>query len=98
MTPEGKVKDKVKRILKANGVYWHMPVQNGMGAPSLDFICCVSGYFLGIETKAGNKLPTERQKMTMREIEAAGGKTLLINETQGWEELESWIKAMKCAR
>lgn len=95
-TPEGKVKDKLKRILKANGVYWHMPVQNGMGAPSLDFICCYDGHYLAIETKAGNGQPTERQKITMREIEKAGGKTLLINEHEGWEELAQWLIDVAC--
>lgn len=90
-TPEGKVKDAVKRVLKSNGVYWHMPVQNGMGAPSLDFICCHNGRYVGIETKAGNKKPTPRQALTISQIEAAGGKCFVVNEETGTAELEQWL-------
>ena len=30
-TPEGKVKEAIKRLIKAAGWYWFMPVSNGMG-------------------------------------------------------------------
>lgn len=91
-TPEGKVKERVKRVLKHHGSYWHMPVQNGMGAPTLDFIGCHQGRFFGIETKPGNKQPTPRQKLTMEAMEAAGGKTFLINDATGTGELEFWLE------
>lgn len=92
MTPEGKVKEKVKKVLKAHGAYWHMPVQNGMGAPSLDFIGCYFGRYYAIETKAGNKQPTPRQKLTIESIQAAGGKTFVVNEVSGLKELEEWLQ------
>lgn len=92
MTPEGKVKDKVKGLLRAYQVYWHMPVQNGMGAPSLDFICCVKGKYFAIETKAGNKKPTPRQEETIRQIQLAGGKCFVVNEVEGFDTLELWLK------
>ena len=92
MTPEGKVKEKVKKVLKAHGAYWHMPVQNGMGAPSLDFIGCYKGMYFGIETKAENKQPTPRQKLTIESIQAAGGKTFVVNEVSGLKELEEWLQ------
>lgn len=91
-TPEGKVKNKVKEILKAFNAYWHCPVQNGMGAPSLDFVCCSNGYFFAIETKAGNKQPTPRQESTIADMNKAGGKTFVINELTGKQELEDWLK------
>jgi len=91
MTPEGKIKKVVKEKLKAAGAYSYMPVTNGMGAPSLDFLVCHRGRWLGIETKAGNKQPTERQLNTMLDMQMAGGKTLLINEVEGLEELERWL-------
>lgn len=94
MTPEGKVKEKVKRLLKAHGCYYHMPVQNGMGAPSLDIIGCHRGRFFGIETKAGNKKPTPRQELTMQQIVAAGGVCFLVNEVEGMEELEKWMTTL----
>ena len=91
MTPEGKVKEKVKKLLKAHGAYYHMPVQNGMGAPSLDFIGCHRGLYYGIETKAGNKQPTPRQETTIGQIRAAGGLAFVVNEVSGLEELEAWL-------
>lgn len=92
-TPEGKVKERVKKLLKSySEVYYHMPVQNGMGAPSLDFICCAKGYYFAIETKAGNKQPTPRQTNTMHEIQRAGGKCFLINEEEGMEALSIWLE------
>lgn len=94
-TPEGKVKTRVKSILKAHKVYYHMPVQNGMGAPSLDFICCHKGHHFEIETKAGNKKPTPRQAETMRQVEEAGGKTFLVNEVSGEAELKNWLDLIR---
>ena len=77
-TPEGKIKDKVKKLLKEAKVYYHMPVQNGMGAPSLDFICCVHGHFLAIETKASKGVMTLRQEITAAEMRASRATVLVI--------------------
>lgn len=92
MTPEGKVKERVKRLFKKYGVYYHMPVQNGMGAPSLDFIACVNGGYLGVETKAGNKQPTPRQWATIEAIVKSNGQCFIVNEESGLEELEKWLR------
>lgn len=90
-TPEGKVKAKVKDVLKKHGAYYHMPVQNGMGAPSLDFVCCHKGLYFAIETKAGNKQPTPRQETTINQIRLAGGLAFVINEVTGLSDLEDWL-------
>lgn len=89
-TPEGAVKEKVKKVLKLFGAYWHCPVQSAYGVPSLDFIGCINGQYFGIETKAANKQPTPRQAATMEQIVAAGGKVFLINEVEGLDELSRW--------
>jgi len=91
MTPEGKVKAKVKALLKAHGAYQHWPVLNGMGAPTLDCIGCHKGLFFGIETKAGSKKPTPLQETTMQKMRGAGAVVLLINEVEGMEELAQWL-------
>jgi hypothetical protein len=82
---EKKVKDKLKMLLKADGSYFFMPVQMGMGATTVDFLCCVPveitpemvgmviGAFVGIETKAPGKVPSPRQQLTMQEIKNAYG-------------------------
>ena len=90
-TPEAVVKAQLKKLLSEHGAYYHMPVQNGMGAPSLDFICCHRGCYFGIETKAGNKKPTPRQENTMNQIRLAGGLAFLINEVEGLDELREWL-------
>lgn len=95
MTPEGKVKAKVKDVLKQYGAYWHCPVQNGMGAPSLDFVCCFRGRYFAIETKAGNKQPTPRQESTIDTIRKAGGLAFVINEVQGMDLLIAWLDHIK---
>lgn len=92
MTPEGKVKDKVKALLKKHNVYWHMPVQNGMGSPSLDFICCANGLYLAIETKAPGGKPTPRQVTTMHSIKEAGG-TVMVIDGSDYTILEQWLNA-----
>lgn len=91
MTPEGKVKALVKAVLKEHGAYWHCPVQNGMGAPSLDFIGAFNGLFFAAETKAGNKQMTERQQVTAQSMEKAGAKVFLINEGEGLDALKEWL-------
>lgn len=73
MTPEGKVKKEIKDYLKSIGAYYFMPVQAGYGAPSLDILCCVNGWFVAIEVKAPGNEPTPRQFATMKAINAADG-------------------------
>ena len=60
-TPEGKVKDVIKKFLVAHQCGYYMPVSNGMGAPTLDFICNWKFYLFFIEAKAPGKLPSPRQ-------------------------------------
>jgi Holliday junction resolvase len=82
MTPEGKVKQQIKRILKDSAVYWCMPMGTGYGNSGVpDFICCVNGHFLGIEAKAGKGTTTLLQDANIERIHSAGGSVLIINET-----------------
>lgn len=94
MTPEGKVKEKVKKLLKLLGIYYHMPVMNGMGAPTLDFICCFNGKYIAIETKAPGKKPTPRQLITMREIEKAGGWVFVVANDDDLLALEATLRIL----
>ena len=53
-TPEGKVKDAVKKILKSLNIYYFMPATGGYGRSGVpDIVCCVKGLFVAIECKAG---------------------------------------------
>lgn len=57
MTPEGKVKKKVKEYLQSIGAWYYMPVSNGMGRVGCpDILVCYQGLFLAFETKAPGKI------------------------------------------
>ena len=57
MTPEGKVKKKVKEYLQSIGAWDYMPVSNGMGRVGCpDILVCYKGLFLAFETKAPGKI------------------------------------------
>lgn len=86
-TPEGKIKDMVRRGLnKLSHVYRFMPVQNGMGAPSLDFLLCAGGWFIAIETKTKGKKPTPRQETTIAEIEEAHGLVFVVDDQESCDK------------
>jgi len=84
-TPEGKVKAMVKKRIEehfgARNVWRFMPVQTGFGSVALDFIYCIHGLFVSIETKAearAGKGLTPLQRQTMDTIDDAGGMTFLV--------------------
>jgi Holliday junction resolvase len=82
LTPEAKVKAKVHALLKkyeAYAVNYIGGAYANSGTP--DILACVRGKFFGIEVKAGKNKPTELQLSNLRRIEAAGGVSLVINET-----------------
>ena len=82
MTPEGKVKKQVRDYLRAKGIWFYQPVQNGMGQVGIpDFICCYKGQFIAIETKAPGKLAnvTANQQRVIDEIRDHGGLALVVD-------------------
>jgi hypothetical protein len=81
VTPEGKVKAKVKQILKNLGAYYVMPVTGGYGnSGAPDFLVCYKGAFVGIECKAGRGKATALQLSNLDQIIETGGHSFLINE------------------
>ena len=83
MTPEGKIKHAINKVLdKYKGLYKFMPVPGGLGPSSLDYILCVNGTFVAIEAKAPGKKPTQRQRFIMGQIERAGGIVFLIDSAE----------------
>ncbi len=98
VTPEGKVKAKVNRLLdKYAGLYRHMPVPYGYGASTLDYLICFRGKFIAIETKAPGKKPTDRQRMIADKIRAAGGDVFVIDGEEGLEQLAHHLESVKHA-
>lgn len=86
MTPEAKVKNKIKEYLKTiPDLYYFTPigsVYGKSGAP--DIVVCYHGKFIGIEVKAPGKLGTQTklQKQAQEKIEQAGGVYLLVDNVE----------------
>lgn len=94
-TPEAKIKNKIKAILKEHGVYYAMPIGSTFGNSGVpDFLCCVNGTFLAIEAKAGDNQATALQMKHLREIREAGGYGMVVNG-ENLPTLEERIKTLK---
>ena len=92
-TPEGRVKAKVKALLKKYDIYHFMPATGGYGRSGVpDIIACMHGRFLAIECKAGNGKLTALQERELEIIEDAGGIAYVVYETD-LEALEGALRA-----
>jgi hypothetical protein len=96
VTPEGKIKAMVKKALAELGSsHWRfMPVQTGYGSVALDFLLCVGGWFVAIETKAGNKPLTALQQTTAENISSAGGLVFVIRDEKTLKRAMHQIKKL----
>jgi hypothetical protein len=105
MTPEGKVKLRVKELLREfkPRLWAHWPVQVGYGAPTLDCTGAYNGHAFAIETKAPGEDLTDRQQLTKQEMEDAGIRVFVIGRVawsdggkklvyDGMLELEEWLQ------
>jgi hypothetical protein len=93
MTPEGKVKQKVVKLLKQEKVWYFFPANNGFGKSGIpDIIAIVNGEFIGIEVKSATGQPTELQKICGRQIEEAGGTWLIVRDDITLMALEAVIQ------
>ena len=83
MTPEGKVKKKVKEYLQSIGAWYYMPVSNGMGRGGCpDILVCYKGLFMAFETKAPGKIKnvTANQQREIDEIQRANGLAHVVDD------------------
>ena len=81
MTPEGKVKEKAKRILDRIGAYYFMPATGGYGRNGVpDIVGCLNGVFFAIECKANGGRPTALQLREIDRINVAGGFAIVVDE------------------
>jgi hypothetical protein len=95
MTPEGKVKEAIKKILKAHDVYYTMPIGTGFGSAGVpDFIICHKGVFIGVEAKSGTNKPTVLQLVHIDRIRERGGHALVVNETN-YGELNELLRGLE---
>lgn len=92
-TPEGKVKARLLKTLKAFGddCFYYMPVQNGMGQTGIpDVMAIIHRIPFAFECKATPKQhPTTRQAMALDRIHKAGGIAWVVDN----ESIDLVIKA-----
>ncbi len=107
MTPEGKVKAAIDRLLKGYGVWYFAPVQYGLGAHGIhDRVCCIPvvitqamvgktiGRMLTIEAKKDKaKTATKLQQQRAKEVHEHGGISVLVN-MERLHHLEAVLRLM----
>jgi hypothetical protein len=92
MTPEGKVKTAIVKILKKHNVYYFFPATGGYGRSGVpDIVACVNSRFVGIECKALGKKPTALQERELENIHKAGGSAIVVDPS-GVDRFETWIQ------
>lgn len=103
MTPEGKVKDAIKKYLTKKGVWFagkappplvtgwmYMPLAGPLGVSGIpDFVGIYRGRPFFIEAKAPGGRPTDIQTIRHDEIRKAGGVVIVASSV---EELEVGMK------
>ena len=90
MTPEGRVKKKVKEYLKDIGAWYYMPVSNGMGRVGCpDILVCYKGLFMAFETKAPGKIKnvTPNQQREIEDIQRANGLAHVVDDVEQVKEI-----------
>ena len=81
MTPESKVKAKVKKLLDELHIYYFFPPAYGYGRAVIpDVIGCFMGLFVAVECKAGKGKLTALQELEIAKIKEAGGFTFVARE------------------
>ena len=74
MTPEGKVKAEIKKVLDKAGAWYFMPSMNGYGRKGIpDFVGHYKGRFFAIEAKAPGGKATPWQERELADIREKGG-------------------------
>jgi len=95
LTPEAKVKARVRKILDEMGIYHFMPPANGFGRAGIpDIVGCYAGRFVAFECKAGKGKTTALQDRELENIRKAKGLAFVINEenVEQIKELLQWMR------
>ena len=94
---ERDVKRKVSALLSLASehgpLYFAMPVTTQFGTRMLDYICCVAGEFVAIETKAPGEWLRPDQRQRARDMCNAGARVFIISGSVGYRALEMYLES-----
>lgn len=98
MTPEGRVKAKVDKMLKEfEPELWFYAPQSGIygrsGVP--DRVGCYYGQMIGIECKVTGKQPTDLQMACMKAMSRAGARCFVVYDDVSLNVVREYLTAMK---
>jgi hypothetical protein len=97
MTPEGRIKAKLDRMLKEEGAWFFSPQAGPYGRSGIpDRIGCVLGRMFAVECKADRtKKPTRLQQQAMEQLAGAGAVVFLVYDEAGVDNVRTWVRAQK---
>lgn len=94
-TPEGIIKDMIKKILNKRGIFYKMIVPHPYGANVgiSDFQVHAHGHFVVIEAKprTGKKKPTPKQTEYMDEIDKSGSISFVVRNEEDMTRVEQYL-------
>lgn len=98
MTPEGRVKEKIKKLLDSYMPLWYfMPVSGGFGKQGIpDFIICANGTFVVVEAKAEDGHVTSLQQLQLSGVQAANGFPIVVKDAVTLDVLEMHLRFRGC--
>jgi len=96
-TPEGRIKNKLDKMLKSERVWFYSPQAGPFGRAGVpDRVAILGGRFIGIECKADRtKKPTALQLKCMKEIEMAGGTCFVVYDDETTNKVREYIHASR---
>jgi hypothetical protein len=93
MTPEGKIKAKLRRMLNAYDCWHYWPVPGGYGRRTVDVLGLYRGHFFAVEAKRPGKGPTELQTQELALIQDTGGTSFVVNDDASLKKLKDWLES-----
>jgi len=92
---ERDVKRKVSALfslaMEHDPIYVWMPVTTTFGKRGLDYICCVQGEFVAVETKRPKEHLRPDQRQRARDMCMAGARVFIISSPEGYGSLERYL-------
>lgn len=96
MAAEKQFENKIKQYLKDNNCWSVKFFANSYTKKGIpDILACVNGYFLGIEVKAPNGIPSELQKHHVKKINESGGFAIILYP-KNYDDFVNLVTCIKC--